>query len=252
MRSALCRCRRPTVSNGAAPARLPAPLPKCGAAPGGIYTALRIPPPRRCRLAPSGAGRAGPRPVGLAPVAPRLPPPASRLSPPGRACRGPNLGPRDAAGSLRGERSWGWGRRRSKWSEESPETPVWGWIRAECLHSPDLGGPGREKLSASHPGPTSTCGTPPLPGLHIFYTFSWRSWVPRAPRPGVSAPRGLQLATSWPPSFRDVSGGPGAGEVRGELGTEELTAHLPLPWRVSGRGIAVFLSQEIGQMSFFF
>lgn len=38
--------RRPTASNGAAPARLPAQMPKCDPALCEIYTALRIPPPR--------------------------------------------------------------------------------------------------------------------------------------------------------------------------------------------------------------
>lgn len=80
VRSALCRCRRPTASNGTAPARLPAPLPKCEPAPRGIYTALRIPPPRplparseRCWEGRASPGWPRPR---------RAPPPAAPARPP--------------------------------------------------------------------------------------------------------------------------------------------------------------------------
>lgn len=76
VRSALCRCRRPTASNGAAPARLSAPLPKCEPAPRGIYMEIRIPPPRP-RL--PRAERPCERP-GLARLAPPLPRPASRCT----------------------------------------------------------------------------------------------------------------------------------------------------------------------------
>lgn len=66
-------------ANGSAPARLPAPPPRREPAPRVIYTAPRIPPPPRCRLAVRRAARAGPR--CLAP--PPAPPPA--LAPPRRA-----------------------------------------------------------------------------------------------------------------------------------------------------------------------
>lgn len=54
--------------------------------------------------------------------------------------------------------------------------------------APTRGGPGREKLSASQPSPTSTCGTPPSP--HIFYTFSWGSRVGSPGSRALGSPAG--------------------------------------------------------------
>lgn len=134
VRSALCRCRRPTASNGTAPAKLSAALPKCEPAPRGIYTALRIPPPRPlpARSERCWEGRASPS----WPRPRRAPPPAAPARPPLAQHGAPG---REAFGERR--EVVGLGQRHGQVGEESPDTLIWGWSRAECFHSPDPGRP---------------------------------------------------------------------------------------------------------------